>query len=77
MTNKLQDTEVIKEITIQIVVKAVHPSAGFSDLVFTLLVFGTYPQMHAVKRPAFLPNIEALLSSDISLKKIIRSQTHP
>ena len=43
---------VTKEMGLQIAVKAINNTAGPNGLVFTLLVFGAYLQMHSLDPPA-------------------------
>jgi hypothetical protein len=45
-------TGVIKEMVLQMAVKAINDTAGSDGLVPTLLVFGAYSRMHAMNPPA-------------------------
>jgi hypothetical protein len=40
-----------KEIILQMTVKAINDTAGPDELMLILLVFGTYPRMHAMNPP--------------------------
>ena len=42
---KLKDQDFIKEIRLQMIIKAVNDTIEYNDLVLTLLVFGTYPHI--------------------------------
>ena len=42
---ELKDQDFIKEIRLQMTVKVVNDTTEYNDLVFTLLVFGTYPRI--------------------------------
>lgn len=50
--DKLQNTEVNKEIKLQIVVKEVNQAINYHGLVVTLLVFDVYSQLYALELPA-------------------------
>ena len=51
ITEELQGLGTIKEMNLQIVVKAVNDTAGPDGLVPTLLVFGAYPQISNLDPP--------------------------
>jgi len=48
---ELQDLWIIKELALQMAVKATNDTAGLDGLVPTLLVFNAYPWINKLNRP--------------------------
>jgi hypothetical protein len=53
-----------KEIILQMIVKAINDTVGPDELVFILLVFETYPRMHAMN-----PSISSIIQRAIAIEK--------
>jgi hypothetical protein len=48
ISENLNDTEVSKEIILQMIIKTINDIADLDELVSTLLVFEAYSRMHAM-----------------------------
>jgi hypothetical protein len=67
-----ENLDVSKEIALQMIVKAINDTAGSDELMSTLLVFETYPRMHAMNLPApsIIQRAIAIEKAMIEIRKI-------